>query len=734
MNNMDIDIESVKKSIEILKPNNALYEIRILIGSGKRKQTISGYFKGTQNLEAAFKKIDLRRANVFYTLNEINEGCYSREQHERFVQIDDTTSDSDIVAYKWFLVDIDPKRNSGISSTDEELEAAKVSAARVKEYLAGIGFKKPIEALSGNGCHLLYSINLANNPENQQLIKQCLHALDMVFSNEQVDIDKSVFNPSRVSKLYGSIAKKGADTKERPHRLSQITRVPEKIRATERAALEKLAATMPQEEPKNPAKIRKNEFNVQEWLSSHGVGINRVNTTADGAVKYVLEECPFNSSHKAPDSMIIVQPSGAIGFRCLHNSCSDHNWQELRLKYEPDAYDDDREEREKRIEEGWAQHKKYLITTQTEDKEEVKKRVPVLKDVSAQDLQEKEFAPTYFAVNDMIPEGYTVIAAPPKTGKSWLMLDMCLKVAKGEQFLGFDTNQSDTLYFALEDGDKFEQERLNIVCPDDAPTNCRFVFQGTVPLAEGFIFQLDALIKKYPQTRLVVIDTLSYVQHRQTKGESAYQCDSRTGRDIKEYADEKGIAIVVVTHTTKMIHAEDELSNVSGTNGVTAPADAIVVLKKEKRTDTNATMFVIGRKVRMSTHDINFNAKSCLWEYNGETDLGDSDQREANEREKEYYGSMIREVVLNISNTCESFWRGKAGELIEKALDYNIGLKESNKQVGGFMSKMQGMFMACDGVRVEKILNGKNGPFIWKIYKRIPMEEVNDGFIEFEEL
>ena len=114
---MDANIEKIKESIEILKPDNELYEIRILIGSGRRKSTISGYFKGTKNLEKAFSKVDLSRANVFYTLNKIDEECYSREQHERFLQVDDTTSDSDITAYEWLLVDVDPRRKSGISSS-----------------------------------------------------------------------------------------------------------------------------------------------------------------------------------------------------------------------------------------------------------------------------------------------------------------------------------------------------------------------------------------------------------------------------------------------------------------------------------------------------------------------------------------------------------------------------------------------------------------------------------------
>ena len=93
---MDYNIEQIKKSIEILKPNGALYEIRVLIGSGRGKKIISGYFRGTANLDAAFKSIDVKRANVFYTLNKIADDCYSREQHEKFVAISDTTSDGDI--------------------------------------------------------------------------------------------------------------------------------------------------------------------------------------------------------------------------------------------------------------------------------------------------------------------------------------------------------------------------------------------------------------------------------------------------------------------------------------------------------------------------------------------------------------------------------------------------------------------------------------------------------------
>lgn len=729
----ELNIEQVKKSIELLKPNDELYEIRIMQGSGKRKTIISGYFKGTKNLEKAFSTIDLRRANVFYTLNKINDGCYSREQHEKFLQIDDTTSDSDIVSYEWFLVDVDPKRNSGISSTDEELKAAQQTAEKIRNFLCTTKeFKDPIVALSGNGCHLLFKIDEPKS--NEDLIKRCLQALSYLFSDDKVDIDTSVFNPSRVSKLYGSMARKGANTEERPHRLSKIVKVPKQIKVTDTKHLEWLASELP--EPEKPARIQKSrpkEFDIEQWLSDHSVGVYKTTHTTDGATKYILEQCPFDGSHRAPDSMVIVQQTGQIGFRCLHNSCSGKTWQDMRLLYEPDAYDDKRAADDERIEEGWKKHKQYLITKVSDDVEEIKKALPQVAVISAKDLQEKEFAATYYAVEGMIPEGETVIAAPPKTGKSWLMLDMCLRVARGEPFLGFETRKSDTLYLALEDGDKFEQERLNIVCPEEAPDNFHFVFDNILHMNEGFTMQLDGLLEKLPNIKLVVIDTLNFVQYHPGKGESAYNCDYRTGRDLKSYAESHGIAIVVVTHTTKMIHAEDEMMNVSGTNGVTGAADAVVVLSKEKRTDLDAKMFITGRKVRQTMHEIRFDDNSCRWIYKGEADLSDKEQVDRAKKESEYMNSQIRTAVINVASELSDgdSWRGRSSELIEKALDYNIGLVESPKEIGGFMCRMLGLFMKIDGVKVERIKNG-TGPYFYRIYPQIEQEEINDGWINFE--
>ena len=65
---------------------------------------------------------------------------------------------------------------------------------------------------------------------------------------------------------------------------------------------------------------------------------------------------------------------------------------------------------------------------------------------SVKDLMQQHFAPTEFLVNGILPSGLALLASPPKFGKSWFALQLCLAVAKGTPFLGLSTTKSDVLY------------------------------------------------------------------------------------------------------------------------------------------------------------------------------------------------------------------------------------------------------------------------------------------------
>lgn len=338
--------DEIRKTIQALKDYEELFEVRCLEANGKRVS--SGYFRDVEVMLDQLSRLNSIDSNVYITLNNIKPECYSREQRGRFITNTKVqTSDNDICGYEWLFIDADPKRPAGVSSTDEQLNQAKSIGNKVYVFMKNLGFNEPVTAMSGNGIHLLYKIRLRNSDENKALIKNCLLVLDMLFSNDCVDIDKTNFNPARICKLYGTVARKGSNTAENPHRMSRLLSEGSK-EPTDKAYLEKLAAMLPvPEKPQKYNGYRPNEFDLEEWLIKYGLRYQKTNYS-DG-IKYILEQCPFDSNHKGKDACIFQARSGAIGFHCFHNSCSDKTWKDVRLLYEPEAYEKRQKEYEARI-------------------------------------------------------------------------------------------------------------------------------------------------------------------------------------------------------------------------------------------------------------------------------------------------------------------------------------------------------------------------------------------------
>lgn len=337
---MNYNSDEIRKAITTIKAPGELFEIRIIEG----KTIYSGYFKDAEKAVEELSKQRLTGKNVFITLNKIKDACYSRAQHDCFIKIfrEPTTGDKEITRYEWLLIDLDPERPAGVSSSNDELQEAAEMAKRVCSWLSGQGFKDPVISLSGNGYHLLYKIDLPNTAENEALVKRALKALDVLFSTEKVKIDTSVYNPARISKLYGTAAQKGASTEERPHRMSKIIKKPEPVEINGIDALKILAAEYP-EEAATPQRsynnTAKRQFDVYEFLNSNG--IRYTEKAGDGYTKLILDECIFNPDHKAPDAAVTVWNDGTLGYKCFHDSCSGNHWREFRLKLDPHAYDED---------------------------------------------------------------------------------------------------------------------------------------------------------------------------------------------------------------------------------------------------------------------------------------------------------------------------------------------------------------------------------------------------------
>lgn len=320
---------------DVFKDNKELVEIRIL--DPETKRSYSGYFTDIETILREIKRYE--KCNLYFTLNVIDPACYSREQHDKIsTRPKSTTSDNEILARKWCLIDIDCEKPSDTNSTDEEKEMAKQVVNNVYKFLRDEGFEKPIVCDSSNGYHLLYKQAMLSNAQNTETMKNFLKVLDMYFSTDKVKVDCSTFNPSRICKLYGAISRKGSDTKERPQRESKILKVPQEINATPNEYFEKVASYLPKPEVKDRSNnYGANSFDLDEFISKHGIKIRNIVESRD-FTKYVLETCPFNSAHSAPDSAVFKMRDGSFGFKCLHNSDSQYTFKDFRQHFEPDAY------------------------------------------------------------------------------------------------------------------------------------------------------------------------------------------------------------------------------------------------------------------------------------------------------------------------------------------------------------------------------------------------------------
>jgi len=241
------DLAEIQRALALLV--DGVFEIRI--PKAGRHRTIRGYFNELETAARAVSAWSGKVPAVYLTLNPVNPALLARASNRLETYAETTTSDSDILQRRWLLIDLDPKRPAGISSSAAEHTAALKRAEAIYTWLHDQGWPEPIMADSGNGAHLLYRIALTHDVENTQTIQQTLKALAARFDTPAVSVDTSVYNASRISKLYGTWTCKGDDTADRPHRLSRILSAPVEPEPVALDLLEELARQAPAE-PRRP--------------------------------------------------------------------------------------------------------------------------------------------------------------------------------------------------------------------------------------------------------------------------------------------------------------------------------------------------------------------------------------------------------------------------------------------------------------------------------------------------
>lgn len=592
-----LDKKQVYQWFDIMKNGNDLVEIR-LIGTNK---TASGYFSNPDTLIQEIEPYT-DSYNIYFTLNTINPACYGREQKDKIVlRPKNTTQDSEILCRNYVLIDLDPKRPSGVCSTKEEATRAHEKGKEVTKFLMDNGFYEPLVVFSSSGIHLYLKCALLNNEENTKLVKRFLNAISMLFSDDDVDCDTSVYNAARVSRLIGSYSCKGANNDAtRPQRKCRFLSIPDEIKVNEKEYFVKIANMYPEDiKPTRENNYTVERFDLESFLQKHNIEVTKVENVAGGK-KYVLKHCCFNPAHTGKDAVIFQRDTGEIAYHCFHSSCQQYSWRDVRLMYEPNAYSkkDYREFQYKQKYYGAVPAQSFEPVEETDDKG---KKWLTSKDIKRKREQDIVAIPTGYpyldkAIRGLILGEVTIVSGLNGSGKSsWLNSVMLNVIHRGFKVGCFSGELTDfnvmkwlsqsaagKHYVKKVAGSDYAYEVDDMVYEKISDWLCDkfYLFNNNYGNKfEQVLSDLEEVVAK--GVKLIVLDNLMALQISGLSGDKNEK-QKQFILDVVEFAKKKNVHIIVVCHARKESGSQTFLrkESIAGSGDLTNAVQNVAIVHR----------------------------------------------------------------------------------------------------------------------------------------------------------
>jgi len=351
---------------------------------GGKNGVIAGWFDNRKKILSTATDLDLGwndrgearyPESVYVTLNPVHDALLGRSNN-RMKGGAARSTDKDVLHYRNILIDIDAKTPAGTSSSAPEHAAAHALAQEIREWTRNTLFwPDPMYCNSGNGAHLVFKAYVENNKENTALLKEFLTLLGQKFNTTAgvaIEVDTSVFNPARLTKMYGTWVRKGDVTATRPHRQSCVIEAPasgaktavittdllkaavdllgDKIACADQDAYVSPHKSAAQQAPRKypaslqPADMFKSvsgiepvrtggKLKVDEYLKDNNIALKEIKEGPGDSTLYVLETCIFDTSHSGGEAAIGQNVDGKLWYHCFHDTCSgdpERNWAAAR--------------------------------------------------------------------------------------------------------------------------------------------------------------------------------------------------------------------------------------------------------------------------------------------------------------------------------------------------------------------------------------------------------------------
>ena len=317
------DVAVIETALRSIVSEGQIVELRALSvpGSDGIKRTYSGFFDDPgQMAQFCARLSDQGAKGVYFTPNPIKASRKTENLNTMTVgSRGKSATDSDIEEIRWLLIDIDPERKAGLSATDEEKAEGKAVVKDVLKYLTDNGFPNPLIGDSGNGWHLLYRIE-GVTPD---VISNFLIHLGQKFDTAGATVDRTVFNPSRIWKVYGTWPRKGDNDPARPWREAKLLNPSEVLAPVSTQQLTGITGDVSSSssKPVFDSLVSDSFDRLDAWIAKHFPQLGDPIDWQGKGRRWVFDVCPFDPTHLDRSAYIVQFNDGGIAAGCLHANC-----------------------------------------------------------------------------------------------------------------------------------------------------------------------------------------------------------------------------------------------------------------------------------------------------------------------------------------------------------------------------------------------------------------------------
>ena len=543
-------------------------------------------FANAATVKAAFEsaagQLNREGYNVYTPLNEITQ------VPERGVK------DADISKVRFILIDVDRAGDTSCPANEEEISEAVTLAKSIKAFLHGHSWPAPIAMLSGNGVHLLYPVDTDEVAETSRAIKRFLHHLASKFDNDQVHVDKSVYNPSRIWKLPGTVARKGQETEDRRYRESKIFSAPKPAPVT-LAMLNEVIASFDKQKEEAATLIS------YEATTENDVEVRRLKS----ALAYISPDVPRGKGKIIDEDGIadaywagVVWAIAGLGWASSESIA--RSWSKQSKRYSDEGFKAVWEAYNPKHDNpvgigsvfdlakmfGWhsspfevADMSMGFDKPETADKPETEEKSARYSLSGRDDLM--ALPPLEWVVKGILPSrGLAAIYGPSGSGKTFLILDLAAAICTGDYWFGFRTKQTPVVYLGLEGGAGLQKrvKAWELAKKTTFPASFRYL-TSDFDLTKGL--DVEGLIAAVPAKSICIIDTLNRASPGSDENASADM--GKLLAAVKKLEAENEGLVILCHHTGK-----DRSQGLRGHSSLHAAMDAEIELRRNEKLDTRS--------------------------------------------------------------------------------------------------------------------------------------------------